>query len=117
TTTNYGNVTPGQFLPAGASTVPLLEALSNLDVGTTYHFRMAGTNGSGLSVGADVAFTTAAPSAPAVTTLAASGVALDGAVLNGLVNPNGQLTLAWFEWGTTTNYGNVTSEQSISAGA
>jgi hypothetical protein len=36
--------------------------------------------------------------------------------LNGLANPSGSPTLAWFEWGTDTNYGNVTALQDVGQG-
>jgi hypothetical protein len=47
-------------------------------------------------------------SLPTVQTLAATGLGGSVATLNGMVNPEGLFTSAWFEWGTTTNYGNVT---------
>jgi hypothetical protein len=54
---------------------------------------------------------------PTVQTIAASGISSTGAVLNATINPNHVVTTAWFEWGTTTNYGNVTAPQSIGAGS
>ena len=36
-----------------------------------------------------------------MTTSAATSVTIDGATVNGMVNPNGQATTAWFEWGTS----------------
>ena len=36
--------------------------------------------------------------------------------LNGQANPNGSATLAWFEWGTSLAYGNVTPPQSVGSG-
>ena len=53
---------------------------------------------------------------PAVTTNAASGVSQTGAMMNGLVNPNGASTTAYFQYGTTTSYGNTTTAQSIGSG-
>jgi hypothetical protein len=50
---------------------------------------------------------------PSVETLAADGVTSTGAVLNATVDPNGLAGVAWFEWGTTTNYGNLTMAQAI----
>jgi hypothetical protein len=60
-------------------------------------------------------------------TLSLSGVALvlSGALppaalngptvtLNGLATPGGLDASMWFEWGATTNYGNVTATQSVS---
>jgi outer membrane protein assembly factor BamB len=48
-------------------------------------------------------------SAPAVTTLGASNITTTTATLNGVVNPNGTATAAWFQWGLTTNYDNTTA--------
>jgi hypothetical protein len=51
------------------------------------------------------------------TTLAASGFSANGGVtLNGSANPVGFPTSAWFEWGTTTNYGNLTAPQPLGSG-
>jgi phosphodiesterase/alkaline phosphatase D-like protein len=36
--------------------------------------------------------------------------------LNGMVNPNGVPTTYYFEWGTTTSYGNTTGVQSVGSG-
>ena len=37
--------------------------------------------------------------------------------LNGQAHPNGSPTLAWFEWGTSLAYGNVTPPQSVGSGS
>jgi hypothetical protein len=42
-----------------------------------------------------------------VTTQPASGMSATGAVLNGWVTVGPDETVAWFEWGTDTNYGNI----------
>jgi hypothetical protein len=47
------------------------------------------------------------PLGPGVTTLPATNLTLIGAALMGSVHPQGFATTAWFEWGTTTNYGNT----------
>ena len=54
--------------------------------------------------------------APTATTLAASGVAETAATLNGQANPNGKQTTVRFDYGTTTSYGNQTTNQVIPAG-
>ena len=46
--------------------------------------------------------------APTAITLAATAVTAASATLNGTVNPNSLATNYYFEWGTTTSYGNVT---------
>ncbi|MGH7943240.1 MAG: hypothetical protein ACREFR_19445, partial [Limisphaerales bacterium] len=51
------------------------------------------------------------PGAASVVTTPANPVTAASANLNGLVNPNSVATVTWFEWGLTTNYGNVTASQ------
>jgi hypothetical protein len=52
--------------------------------------------------------------APAVTTNPATNMASFSATLNGTVNPHGSTTSVHFQYGTTTNYGSVTANQSFS---
>ena len=52
---------------------------------------------------------------PTVATAAATAVGLVSATLNGTVNPGNLPTAAWFEWGTTTNYGNFTDTNLFAA--
>jgi hypothetical protein len=53
---------------------------------------------------------------PAVWTLSATAVTANSATLTGMVNPNGSSTTAWFQWGATTNYGNLTSLTNLGSG-
>jgi hypothetical protein len=53
--------------------------------------------------------------APTVTTLAASGTTATNAILNGTVNPNGASTIAYFQYGLTTSYGNYAATNALSA--
>jgi BspA type Leucine rich repeat region (6 copies)/Immunoglobulin domain len=52
---------------------------------------------------------------PTVETLPATEVFSSSATLNGTVQPNDG-GLIWFDWGTSTNYGNSTSETGIGSG-
>jgi hypothetical protein len=52
---------------------------------------------------------------PTVTTLGAVQVGATGAQVWGIVNPNDGHSTAWFEWGTTTNYGSLTSAPFINS--
>ena len=54
---------------------------------------------------------------PVVMTLPASNITSTSMILRGLANPSGAATAAWFEWGTTTNYGNSTGGQSLGGGS
>jgi hypothetical protein len=59
-------------------------------------------------------------SAPAAVTEPASLISQSGATLNGSDTPNSanaNATTGWFEWGTTTAYGNVTAAQALGTGA
>ncbi len=53
---------------------------------------------------------------PTVTTNAASGVGQASATLKGTVDPNGTSASVYFQYGTTTSYGNTTTLQAIGSG-
>ncbi|MCH8028668.1 MAG: hypothetical protein IH874_01895 [Candidatus Dadabacteria bacterium] len=111
TTTSYGNTTSAESLGSGTSVVQMLHTISGLFSNTTYHFRAVAQNSAGISLGTDMSFTTPPPPVvpPTVTTDPATSVGSSSATLNGTVNPNGSPLTAWFEWGTTTSYGNTTT--------
>ena len=52
-----------------------------------------------------------------VTTLPASEISATGAVLNASVTLGADETLAWIQWGTDTNYGNIAGVTNIPGGA
>ena len=75
---------------------------------------MAAGNSAGTNYGSDLTVVT--PALPPVgITLAASGVTASNAILNASVNPNGAPTTVYFQWGGTTNYGNVTASNTLAA--
>lgn len=120
-TSGYGHETT--LASAGAGTAALSEsaALTGLDAGTTYHFRIIAINASGTSVGSDQTWTTSGtaltPSPPPVaSTGSASGVGQDAATVAGTVTPAGQTTTYYFEYGPTANYGFETAAQNGGAG-
>lgn len=115
-TTNYGNtnvVSAGSSIQVGTGTNVSVN-LTGLTPGTLYHYRAIATNTTGpyLRFGEDMTFTTTG-SVPAVTTLAADQKTFTSARLNGQVDPGLLATMAWFEWGANTNYGNVTLVQNL----
>ena len=105
TTTNYGSSTMSTNVGGGTNVVLLNFDLTGLWPASTYHYRVGATDGTSTYYGADTAFTTM----PNVWTLLATVLSLTSASLNGRVNPDGLETTAWFEWGTTTNYGSRTT--------
>ncbi|HVM48450.1 MAG TPA: leucine-rich repeat protein [Candidatus Acidoferrum sp.] len=114
TTTSYGNLTAATDMGSGTTALPLSAPLAGLTPSATYHFRVAATNDYGLVYGSDQSFT--ALGLPQVSTLPATGVSTNSATLNGTVNPNGLATTAWFQWGATTNYGNLTAVTALGSG-
>jgi hypothetical protein len=63
-TTAYGSETPAIDLGAEVTELPVAAKVDGLSPGTTYHFRLVGTNKAGAGYGHDQSFTTA-PAAPA----------------------------------------------------
>ncbi len=64
-------------------------SLNGLNAGTTYYVKAYATNSIGTAFGEVQSFTTESYLAPAVTTLAASGITVASATLNGTVVSNG----------------------------
>jgi len=88
-----------------------------VSAGGTYSYRIAASNPAGVSKGEIVHFQSYRFAE--ATTEAATSITLNGAVLNGSVNPNGFDTTAWFEYGLEPSLSNpsVTDNQLIGAGS
>ncbi len=106
-TTSYGTKSPVANAGAGSANIGVSSNLTGLTGGTTYHYRIVATSSAGTTNGTDGIFTTSA--APSATTTAATGVTSSGATLTGSVNPNGQATTYFFEYGKDTKYGSKTA--------
>ncbi|HEY8706270.1 MAG TPA: hypothetical protein VIL98_16075 [Gaiellaceae bacterium] len=114
TGTGYGKKTPAKDAGSGTGATAVSAPVTGLTTGRTYHFRLVATNDAGTSRGSDRTFVSSA--APVVTTKAASSVADTSARLNGSIDPNGQATTFYFEYGTSTSYGAKTPAASAGAG-
>ena len=114
TSTGYGTKTPVKDAGSGTGSTAVSAAVTGLRTGRTYHVRIVATNDAGTTRGADQTFLSSA--APIVTTKPASSVKDTTATLNGSVNPNGQATSVYFEYGTSTAYGTKTAVQSAGTG-
>ena len=64
TTAAYGAETPAQSAGSGVTGVSATQALSGLQPGTTYHYRLVATDRFGTGVGADATLTTAGAPPP-----------------------------------------------------
>ncbi len=118
TTQSFGNSTGYQAIGSGSVT-NVNGYLSNLSANTTYYYRAAAQNSYGTSYGNTMSFSTQSSgngggysSAPSVYTGAATYSGTNSVILNGNVNPNGNYTNVWFEYGTTQSLGYTTGYQS-----
>ena len=111
TSTSYGTKTSAKDAGSGTSNVSVSAPVTGLKSGTTYHFRLVATSDAGTSRGNDQTFVPAA--SPTVTTKPATSIRDTTATLNGSVNPLGQSTNAYFEYGTSTSYGARSSVKSV----
>ncbi|MFH0888776.1 MAG: hypothetical protein V1871_06160, partial [Planctomycetota bacterium] len=117
-TTSYGNTTTSQAIGSGNTSVVVSTNISGLSVNTQYNFRVVRTNSYGITYGNNQTFTTGSDAGSPPTCITGSGnnITTNSATLNGTVNPNGVATIAYFQWGSTTSYGNTTASQSIGSG-
>ncbi len=104
-TTAYGTNVAGTPTPVtGGSTTDVSTVIGGLSPGTTYHFRVSGTNSLGTTHGSDLTFTTSALP-PTASTFFTGAISSTGATLNGFVNAFGLSTAVSFDYGLTTAYG------------
>jgi len=111
--------TASQSIGSGAASLAITANLSGLIQNTTYYYRVCANSSADQPKSSIVSFTTGTPAAaPTVQTFAPSGVTTSAATLNGGVNPNGLVTTAWFEWGTSATLASytATANQSIGSG-
>jgi hypothetical protein len=93
---------------------PVSRSLTGLSAATTYHYRLVAKNASGTANGGDGLFTTASP--PVVVTSPATGVGPTTATLGGTVDPNGEPTSWFVEYGTSTSYGSKSATADAGSG-
>lgn len=103
-TTAYGSqVAADQSPVSGESGQAVSAAVEGLACGTVYQFRVTATNGTGVSTGSNLQFTTAACNTPLIDSLTGtSAVTRTGATVAGSVDPNGSDTdTIRFRYGTS----------------
>ncbi len=99
---------------SGTNSVKVHETAGDLIPGSVYHYRLVGTSRSGTSVGADHTFKTTGHPPPGVSTGPAAQIGQNSATVTGVINPEGANTTWYFQWGTTTAYGNNTTGGTVS---
>ncbi|MCX6307218.1 MAG: fibronectin type III domain-containing protein [Bacteroidetes bacterium] len=102
TSISYGNTTGTVSAGSGTSAVSVLSTITGLTPGTTYHFRVAGTNIAGTSYGNDLTFI---PGSATLTTAAVSAITTTGATSGGTITSDGgsAITAHVVCWGTSVN--------------
>jgi sugar lactone lactonase YvrE len=109
-TASYGTKAPvsSQAFGFNVREVDVTQAISGLESGTEYHYRVLATNSAGTSYGPDMTFKTNGP--PTVSTNPASVLGTNKATFTGSFNAEGGFSCEYsFEYGTTTSYGSSTS--------
>ncbi|HXC37193.1 MAG TPA: hypothetical protein VNV43_15055 [Candidatus Acidoferrales bacterium] len=109
-TSNYSSLTPATLVSFTNGMV-VTNTITTLTSGATYHCALVASNSAGKAVGGDVVFAVS----PTVSTLPAIGVGPTNATLNGVVSVNGFNCTNYFEYGTSTNYGEQTVSVIVSA--
>lgn len=112
-TKSYGSKGAVKSAGSGTNAVSVTEAPDHLAPGTKYHYRLVATNSSGTTFGADRTFTT--HPAPHVSTGTAIDLNASGATLTGTVNPAGQTTGWFFQWGSLSSLSQQTAPQMLGA--
>lgn len=115
TTSGYGSRTDTRSAGSGTSPVSVSVRLEGLRAGVEYHFRIVAASDLGTVRGADRAFRT--DPAPGVATGGVDSVGVTSARVNGIVDPRGRGTVAWFEYGTTSKLGSRTADQAVASRA
>ncbi len=102
-TSSYGKSTPLPPAAVGSGVEPVsvpTTELTNLKVGTTYHYRVSASNEYGTTDGPDQKFTTLPPSL--IDEEFVLNVAATSATLGARINPLGNKTSYYFEYGTVS---------------
>ncbi len=120
-TQSLGYTVGSQFAGSFNYSTNINSYLSNLSPNTIYYFRAVASNSQGTTYGSILSFTTTGDhqfigNAPIVNTSVATFIFSNAALLNGLINPNNNLTTGWFEWGETISFGNKTTSQAMGQG-
>jgi phosphodiesterase/alkaline phosphatase D-like protein len=121
TTTDLGAKTPTQSIGSGFTAIASPGYITGLKTDTLYYYRLSAQNGLGTVSGTTYSFTTnnnppGQGTAPAASTNAATAVNRTSATLRATVNAHSSETTYWFEYGTDTNFGQITSFQSDGSG-
>ncbi len=103
-TPGYGYTTASRSAGHGSKPILVTSSVAGLTPGTVYHFRVAALNKDGVAYGADRTFRTSGHPPALPVTGPPIGVLKTVATLTGSVNPEGQQTTAFFQYGLSALY-------------
>jgi len=112
----YVATSPGKSAGRGTVAKAFSFKLGGLEPGTTYHYRLTATNRFGSAAGADRTFKTAGHPPPEAVTGGVSQLSANSATLTGYINPHGENTTFYFQYGPTTALGMQTTPSTVPAG-
>jgi hypothetical protein len=118
-TTTYGHTTSSIAVANDNGTQSETVTLSDLDPCTTYHYQAeaeSSVNEGSPTLGGDKTFKTSGCEPPTVTTGIATYLGGNTHLLSGEINPNGEASTYYFEYGPTSAYGESTSPESAGSG-
>jgi DNA-binding beta-propeller fold protein YncE len=107
TSTSYGKSAPCAEGNSFSAPADVHADVTGLTTNVTYHFRLVASNAKGTSLGPDQTFS---PSYVfGLSTDPPTNVTGTGATLNGSLDPKGEDTHYYFQYGTTLTYGKTTA--------
>ncbi|KKU73738.1 MAG: Peptidase M23 [Candidatus Wolfebacteria bacterium GW2011_GWB1_47_243] len=120
TTQSFGNTTGYQTIGLANSASTISGYLSNLSSNTTYYYRIVAQNAYGTTYGNTLNVMTQQSygggnngSVPTAYTNTVSASGVNSATFSGSVNPNGNYTNAWFEYGLSQSLGYTIGYQAL----
>jgi hypothetical protein len=113
----YGTSVPvsDEDIGSAAGETAVSQALTGLQLGTEYHFRLVAVNGLGTTTSPDQTFTTLP--AALIDAQPASSIGKTSATLQAYLDPLGSATSYRFQWGETDSYGHETEPAPVGEGA
>ncbi len=111
TTEAYGSSTTEASAGSAVGHVRVSAPITGLAPETLYHYRIVASSSRGTTASRDQTFTTRGGK-PVAETLPATRIGYDESTLWGMVDAKGVPTNAYFEYGTTSAYGQRSFEQS-----